>query len=85
MSKFDDLPPDMRPGAVQLHILDPMVSEKETAEAIHRDVESKLSELCDIIAAARRQHGLIVNFQIGGVDAFGRRPITMLEITKKLA
>lgn len=43
-----------------------------------------LGPLVDVINEARREHGMVVSFQIGAPDGFNRQSLTLLEISKKL-
>ena len=58
-------------------------TDQEQAIVFRDRITKPLDEVMMIINEARNK-GMIINFQIGPPDAFGRQSLVLLEITKKL-
>lgn len=59
-------------------------SEVQIASDYRAKTLALLEEMVTVITEARKDHNMIIAFQISGADSFGRSSITMLEVTKKL-
>lgn len=59
-------------------------SEAQIAADYRERALAALGPLMDLINEARREHAMVISFQISAPDGFNRQNLAMLEISRKL-